>query len=274
MDTASREEALTGGDRRRRATEPNGPASVLKALHLLDAFRGEGANLRVSDLARETGMPVSTAYRLLAHMVDGGYVRKVGTRYQPGDKLMELGSHVVQQRTQSLREVVAPYLGDLYSKCGSTTRFGVLDGADVIIVDKVVGLQTVPAPTAVGGRVSALCTALGKAQLAFQERQRIEEVMVRTPLPRRTRYSVTSADVLMKQLEQVRSTRIALDREEAVVGQVCLGTPLIVDGRVRGAISVSFPAHRAEFQHSSQALLKTARLVEDAIGRAMLPAAA
>ena len=251
-----------------RTAEAHSPASVLKALHLLDVFRGREASLGVSDLAREAGMPVSTAYRLLAHLVDGGYVHKEGTRYQPGDKLVELGSRVLQRRTQTLQEVVAPYLGDMYSRCGSTARLGVLDGTDVVILDKVVGLQTVPAPTAVGGRVPALITALGKAQLAFQDSSRVG-ALLRSPLPRRTRYSVTSPMILSRQLEQIKSTRIALDKEEAVVGQVCLATPVMAGGRVQGAISLSFPAHRAEFQRSARVLLATARSIEGALGPAM-----
>ncbi|WP_017934600.1 IclR family transcriptional regulator [Nocardioides sp. Iso805N] len=246
----------------RRGSENNGPASVVKALHLLDVFREANAGLGVSELARHAGMPVSTAYRLLAHLVEGGYVHKDGTRYRPGDKLVELGTRVLEHRTQALRELVAPHLGDLYSICGTTTRLGVLDGSEVIIVDKVVGSQTVPAPTAVGGRVSALCTALGKAQLAFSDPRQVELLLQGTPLPRQTRHSLTSAALLNKQLEQIRSTRIAFDREEAVVGQVCVATPLFIGGKARAAISVSYAAQRVDYRSSVDALLRTAGRIE------------
>ncbi|WP_157171858.1 IclR family transcriptional regulator [Nocardia higoensis] len=247
-----------GNDRR-------GTASVVKALQLLDEFLGGDASMGVSDIARRAGIPTSTAFRLLAYLVESGFVSKEGTRYRPGDKLFELGNRVAHSRPRGLREQVAPYLGDLYAGSGLTTRLAILDGADIVILDKVVGLHTLPAPTPIGGRAPATCTALGKALLAFQPGAEIAKVL-QGPLVRRSRHSVTNPAVLHRQLVDIRATRLAYDRQESVLGQVCVATPIMRGGVAVGAISLSAPAVRVNLQRSEAALRRTAGQIERVLG--------
>ncbi len=243
--------------------EQQGTASVLKALHLLDVFVGNRGAMGVSEIARRAGVPVSTAYRLLAYLVEGGFVTKEGTLYRPGDKLFEFGTQVVNSRLQSLREQAAPYLGELYATFGMTARLAVLDGPEIVIVDKIVGLRTLPALTAVGGRLPATCTALGKAMLAFQPEAVLKEVL-QGPLPRRTRYSVVVPGLLHRQLIETRSTRLAYDREESVLGHVCVATPIRRDGLAVAAISLSGPPRRVDPRHLGPALVRAAGQIERA----------
>lgn len=242
-------------------TGQQGTASVLKALQLLDIFRGNAGAMGVSDLARRADVPTSTAYRLLAYLVEGGFVTKEGTRYRPGDKLFELGNQVANSRLQRLRERAAPYLGELYATFRMTARLAVLDGPEIVIVDKIVGLHTLPAPTAVGGRVPATCTALGKAMLAFQPADVLKEVLQR-PLPRRTRYSVAAPGLLHRQLIETRSTRLAYDREESVLGHLCVAAPILRDGAAVAAISLSGPPCRVDLRQSGTALLRAVGQIE------------
>lgn len=238
-----------------------GTASVLKALQLLDEFRNGDASMGVSDIARRVGVPTSTAYRLLAYLVESGFVSKEGTQYRPGDKLFELGNQVAHCRPRGLRERVAPYLGELYAASGMTARLAILDGPEIVIVDKIVGLRTLPAPTAIGGRVPATCTALGKAMLAFQPPQRLAQIF-QEALPRRTRHSVASRSVLHQQLVEIRSTRLAYDRQESVLGQVCVATPIMRDGIAVAAISLSAPTVRSNLVQSGNALRQAAGQIE------------
>jgi len=247
------------------ANDRRGTASVVKALQLLDEFLDGDASMGVSDIARRAGIPTSTAFRLLAYLVESGFVSKEGTRYRPGDKLFELGNRVAHSRPRGLREQVAPYLGDLYAGSGMTTRLAILDGSDIVILDKVVGLHTLPAPTPIGGRVPATCTALGKALLAFQPHAELAKVL-RGPLPRRSRHSLTNPGILHRQLMDIRSTRLAYDRQESVLGQVCVATPIMRGDVAVGAISLSAPAVRVNLQRSEATLRKTAGHIERLLG--------
>lgn len=237
-----------------------GTASVVKALQILDLFRMGAPASGVSDLARQAGVPVSTAYRLLSYLIDAGFVIKDGTKYRPSGKLFELGNRVTSAGPQNLRERVAPHLGELYSVSGCTVRLAVLNGPEAVIVDKIVGLRTLPAPTAIGGRVPATCSALGKAMLAHEPAGAVASVLGGA-LPRMTRYSLTSPQLIQRQLAEVTTTGLAYDREETVLGQVCMATPIVSQGRVVAAISLSSATHSADLRKSGHLLLTAARRI-------------
>jgi len=259
MTTAAHEDMVfEKAPRAPRSAEQGGTASVVKALQILDLFRMGAPASGVSDLARQAGVPVSTAYRLLGYLIDAGFVIKDGTKYRPSAKLFELGNRVTGP--QNLRERVAPHLGELYSTSRCTVRLAVLDGPEVVIIDKIVGLRTLPAPTAIGGRVPATCSALGKAMLAYEPAGTVANVLSGA-LPRMTRYSLTSPQAIQRQLAEVTTTGLAYDREETVLGQVCLATPIVAQGRVVAAISLSSATHNADLRKSGQLLLGTARRV-------------
>lgn len=241
-------------------SDHQGTASVLKALQLLDVFRDGGPVLGVSEIARRAGVPTSTAFRLLAYLVEGGFITKESTRYRLGDKLFELGNQVSLCRPKGLRDLAAAHLGEVYAATGLTVRLAVPEGAEVVIVDSIVGLRTVPALTAIGGRVPATCTALGKAMLAFRPAEDVAKVLT-GPLPRRTRYSASQPRLLHKQLIDVRASRLGYDLEESVLGQVCVAAPILKGGVAVAAISLSARTHQANLTRSTAALQQAGRRI-------------
>lgn len=220
------------------STEATGTASVLRALQLLDVFTGDQPIMGVSEIGRRAGIPTSTVHRLLSHLVKGGFVAKEGPSYRLSEKLFELGNQVAHSRPQGLRDMAAPFLGELFGATKLTTHLAVLDGPQVVLVDKVVGLSTHPARTVVGGRYPAVCTSLGKAILAFQSEEDVRSVIT-AGMPRRTRFTLVHPAALLQELAQTRITRLAYDREEATLGQTCIAAPVVVNGVAIGAISFS-----------------------------------
>ncbi|MGY1820999.1 IclR family transcriptional regulator [Geodermatophilus sp. SYSU D00079] len=214
------------------------PTSVSKALQLLDAFRLAGPSLGVSELARRAGVPKSTAFRLLAYLEQGGYVERTGTDYRLGWRLFELGNRVHHCRPRGLRDLALPYLSELYVSTGNVVHLGVLEGVDVVYLEKIHGLRAVQTPTSVGSRMPAACVGLGKAVLAYRDPDTVRRV-VSAGLERRTPYSIAEPGRFLHELGRVRTTGIAFDREEAALGLTCVAAPILVDGRAVAAISVS-----------------------------------
>jgi DNA-binding IclR family transcriptional regulator len=106
-------------------------------------------------------------------------------------------------------------------------------------VEKIVGHRPVPSPSQVAGRLPASCTAVGKVLLAFSDEEVLRAV-VQKGLPRTTRYSITVPAVLAEELEHVRSTGVAYDREEVRLGLQCVAAPVrAADGRLAAALSIS-----------------------------------
>ena len=207
-----------------------------RAVDVLTAFtRGPGTVLSLAELARRTGLPKPTLHRLLATLDALCLVERTANGYQLGIRLFELGEHV--PRKQRLREAALPFLQDLFEASHDTVHLAVLDGTDVVYLERIRGHHSVKPASRVGGRLPAFCTGVGKAQLAFVP-DAIAAVMA-MPLVARTAYTVTDHQVLAAQLERVRETGIAFDREENTIGVVCVAAPILVDGRPVGAVSVT-----------------------------------
>lgn len=212
--------------------------SVNKALQLLDSFRHGGPSLGVSELARRVALPKSTAFRLLSDLEHGGYVERAGTSYKLGWRLFELGNRVQHCRPRGLREIALPHLSELYARTGHVVNLAVLEGAEVVYLDKIHGRRAVRTPTTVGSRMPATCVGLGKAMLAFSDQEALRRV-VSSGLERRTPYSITEPGRLLKELERIRTSGIAFDHEEAALGLACVAAPILVGGRCLAAISIS-----------------------------------
>jgi IclR family transcriptional regulator, KDG regulon repressor len=236
------------------ATEPNpvvesveddheAVPAVMKALQLLDAFRGAGPRLGVSAIARRAGVPKSTAFRLLGHLEQGGYVERDGSDYCLGRHLFELGNSVPICLPHGLRDIAAPHLGQLFTRTQRVVHLAVLDGTDVVYLEKISGPDTVQVGTSVGGRMPAGCASLGKAILAFGGRDAIGHVL-NAGLTRRTRYSIADPARFLRELSRVRHEGIAFDREEIQLGLVCAAAPILSEGRAVAAVSVSGHAPR------------------------------
>lgn len=229
-------------EKRDDASDASGlDTSVGKALAVLDAFRGEGRVLGVSQVAERAGLPRSTAHRLLNLLVEHGYVERTDARYRLSRAIFELGNMVSDCRPRSLRTIAMPFMTELYESTHATVHLAVLDGHDVLCVEKIYGHHGVSLPSRVGGRVPALCTALGKAILGCSDPGTIEAALS-VPIPRLTKRTIVNPAVLRDILARVGQTHVAQDSEGSVLGACCLAAPVLArDSTILGAVSVSFP---------------------------------
>lgn len=225
----------------REAADRQVVPSVTKALQLLDAFRTDGPTLGVSQVSRLAGVPKSTAFRLLAYLEQSGFVERDGKDYCLGRRLFELGNSVPLCRPDGLRELAAPHLTDLFVATRTVVHLAVLEGTDVVYLEKISGGSTLKIPTTVGGRMPAGCSALGKAMLAFSDRDTVRSVL-QAGLVRKTPYSIIDPTRFVHQLRKVRDEGVSYDREEIALGLVCVAAPIVVKGRAVGAVSASGPA--------------------------------
>src|SRR6202034_1086110 len=148
---------------------------------VLDAFDGPG-RLTLAQLVRRTGLPRSSAHRVLERLVQLRWLRRSGRDYELGMRLVELGSLAVHQ--DRLVRAAAPLLGELHRATGLVVHLAVLDGPDVVYLDKISDRALGATPTRVGGRQPAHCTAVGKAILAYSDRDAELDLRVR-----KTKYS-------------------------------------------------------------------------------------
>lgn len=207
-----------------------------KVQAILDALAEAGV-LGLSELARRSGVPKPTVHRLCGDLVAWGVVERAGDAFRLGPKLFELGARVPGRR--QLREAALPFVEDLYVATGLTVHLAVLDGLDVVYIERLTGRRFAPAPSAVADRLPLHCTATGKCLLAFGPPELLEAV-VAGGLPARTARSITDGSVLADELRRVRHAGTATEVGEVSPGHVAAGAPIFeLGGRVAGALSIT-----------------------------------
>ena len=213
-----------------------GIAVINRSVDILASFaRGAETTLTLAEIARRTTLPKATAHRILAALVTVGLVDRTEGGYQLGIRLFELGEHV--PRKQRLREAALPFLQDLYEASHDTVHLAVLEGAEVVYLERIRGHNGPKVASRVGGRNPAHCTGVGKALLAFDADA--ARLVLSQPLARRTRYTKTDAKVLAAELAEIARAGLTFDREENSIGVSCVAAPIIVEGRAVGAISIT-----------------------------------
>jgi len=242
-------------------------ASVTKALRLLDVFRHEGPVLGVSELARQAGVAKSTAFRLLALLEDADLVEREGTGYRLSWRIFELGTTVQHRWPHGLREIASPWMTEVFVKSGLVVHLAVLEGSDVLYLEKVSGPRSPRTPTAVGARVPANCSSLGKSMLAYC-RPEIVQMVLGGSLARRTAYSVTEPGRLAAELQRIRAAGVAMDKEEAALGLGCVAAPIVSGTNVVAAISVAGPVQNMNWTASAALVKGAARRIAIDLGAA------
>ncbi|MCN9241126.1 IclR family transcriptional regulator [Streptomyces sp. RY43-2] len=214
-------------------------AAVDKAISLLvvlgDRAHGETG---VSELARRARMSKSTAYRVLGMLERNGVVERVGTGYRLGERLHHLGRAVYAPGAEGVRDLLLPYLADLYETTRETVHLAVLHGTHVVYLAKLYGHRPTPVPSRIGGRLPAHTTAVGKVLLAYDSDA--AERVLSEPLERFTDHTLTDPDELAAELDAIRRSGVAFDDEEYQPGLACVAAPVLSrGGRAVAALSVA-----------------------------------
>lgn len=235
--------------------------SVAKALRLLTVFQTITPPVGVSELARLSGLPKSTAFRFLADLEKVGFVERDGSDYRLGIPLFELGNKVPVCRPNGLRDSAMPELSRLHMRTGLSVNLGVLEGTDVVHVAKVnQSTRTLPGHLLPGSRRPATCSAVGKAILAFSPTEVLRSI-VESGLERRTRYSITELPRLQRDLARVRESGVAHEQEESVLGLIGLAAPIMLQGRPVGAVGVTLRAPATQLARHAGEVRSAARAI-------------
>jgi IclR family transcriptional regulator, KDG regulon repressor len=218
-------------------------STVAKTLRVLEAFSYAEPVLGVSELARKLGMGKSSVHRALSTLLEHGYVAKTpDDRYRLGLKLHEMGQLVVSGIR--LHEVAHGPLERLRAECQETVHLAVLDGTDVVYIDRFESAGLARVLNRVGLRVPAHVTSSGKCLLAFSDPTLTERVIA-AGLPRRAPRTITTASMFHDALAKVRKDGYAVSVEESEAKMTSVGAPVFGrDGSCIAALSIVGPSLR------------------------------
>ena len=198
-------------------------------------------------------------HRLAQELVRWGLLERRHGDYRLGMRLFEMGQRVPRQRI--LRDLARPFMEDLFQATGETIHLAVLDGLDVLYLEKISGHGQVGRPSRVAGRMPLHCTATGKALLAFGPPSLVEEVLA-SPLPRVTPRTVVAPRLLGQELQRAREQGHAVEHEQTRIGYMSVATPLYgATGVVVAALSVTAPSARASVDRYASLLTMVSRRI-------------
>lgn len=253
-------------------------ATLAKGLAVMDWLVRQQRSCRVSEVAQAFGLARSNAHRTLQTLVACGWVQQdeASSAYRPSLKLFELGALV--ESVADLRPLMRPHLAALSAATGETIHLAVLDGAEIVYLDKFDSPLPVAAYSRIGGRAPAACVASGKALLAALGedestlRQRLGDLQPHTP------HSLTDPADLLRELQRTRERGFAENREEWRLGVCGLGVPVFnARGEPVAAIGISVPSirfGRARARELAQQLVHTAAAASATLGFLPAPARA
>ena len=220
-------------------------STVRNAARLLKEFRSREASIGVSELARRLGLGKSGVHRLLTTLVAEGLLERDPHTggYRLGIVMFELGEAVKVHL--DLHAAAGPVLAQLREQIGESSQVGVLDGLEVVYVDRLESAHSLRLFTETGRRVPAHCTSSGKVLLAYRPEREREALLARAPLPRLTAHTIVDPAALRDELAAVRARGWAEAVDEREIGVASLAAPIRdVHGAVVAAISIGAPVAR------------------------------
>jgi DNA-binding IclR family transcriptional regulator len=211
--------------------------SIDRAAAILKALASGPRRLGVSELADRLGLARPTVHGLLQTLQDHGFVEqdRASEKYQLGPGLLQLGYSYLDLNELRARSIV--HADRLASRTGAAVRVGVMHAASVVVVHHAFRPDASIQILEVGSQLPVHASALGKAMLAFQPPTVIEELTAEA-LPRLTKRTRT-AQALREELIEVRDQGVAIERDEAVLGESSVAAPIFDhSARAVGAIGV------------------------------------
>ena len=242
-----------------------------RGMKVLDALLDARAPLSLEQICAYTGLPKSTAFRIIVNLLQGQYLVETEKGYWLGLKMLRFGALVEEKL--DLMQQARPFLNQLRDQVNETIHLAVLDDdLRVVYVEKLstqhaVGLMM----SRIGITAPMHCTALGKAMAAFRPEGDIRHWIRTHGLKPVTATTITDEDAFLQELREIRSRGYAVDNGEFEASVRCVAAPIRDrTGRVIAAVSISGPDSRMPVPliGSSMAMqvVKTAQLISEALG--------
>jgi len=245
--------------------------SVDRALSILELLSKYPKGLGLTTIAKELNLAKSTAHRLVSSLVtrDFIYQSKKDESYKLSFKLAKLSFGIIENI--DIRKIARPYIEELSAEVNEVVHLCILDGHEVVYIDKVESTRTLRMYSQIGKRALLHCTGVGKMILSGLPDNEIKNIIDRTGLPKFTENTITSWESLQNDIQLIRSRGYSLDQEEHESGIYCISAPIYdYTGEIVAGFSVSGPTERVtegiSSNHYKKHVLETSRTISELMG--------
>jgi IclR family pca regulon transcriptional regulator len=251
----------------RRSSRPDFVQSLERGLAVIRAFDAEHRDLRLSDVAASTGLTRAAARRFLLTLVELGYVRSEDGRFSLRPRVLDLGYAYVS--SLSFGEVARPHMEQLVHELDESSSVSVLDDTDIVYVVRVPARRIMTITLAVGARLPAFATSMGRVLLAALPPEQLEERLAQIELHKYTQHTIASKQALREDLQRVAHDGFAIVDQELEQGLRSVAVPIRDAAGSVAALNISVHASRTDMRTLRKRfvpeVLKTAAAMESDI---------
>ena len=249
-----------------------GIQSIERASAILRALASGPRRLGVSDLSDRLGLAKGTTHGLLRTLQAEGLVEQDPEtgKYQLGAGLLQLGNSYLDVNELRARSIA--WSDRLASSSGEAVRVGTLHGDGVIVIHHVFRMDNTLQIPEVGAHLPLHATALGKVLIAYH--RSVADDLLAGGVTRLTHATIVGPAALRKMLDGVREKGWAAEREEAIIGEASIASPVFDRaGAAAGAIGIVGPVERLYSRRQPRAPLighvrEAARAISRELGAA------
>jgi IclR family acetate operon transcriptional repressor len=236
--------------------------SVDKALLALEALSKAADGLPLGALATLLGLKRNSLHRTLAALRFRGFVTQDSRgNYQLGPSLVRVAEEFFS--SSRLRQLFHPLLEALVGEVNELCHLGMLDGMDIVHMDKIEPQQSIRVWSSIGSRSAAVTTALGRAIIAFTYDDFASfSRKFHGPIPQRTAHTVTDWHEVWSEMRITRLRGYAVENQEGQEGVSCVAIPVLRSGIPLLSVSISAPTERMNRRRTTQ----LASIIRDQIG--------
>lgn len=218
--------------------------SIDRAVAILECFSENRRELKLSEIVYMLDLNKSTVHGILNTLKYHRFIDQdeITKKYRLGIRFIEYGELVIN--SMDVRNIAYPIIEDVCERIEETVHVAMLDGSDVVYVEKKECNKSIKTSTKIGARFPAYITADGKIILSYLDDDKLNEFLPEK-IKKLTPNTITDRNKLLKVLHEMRNKGYATDNEEVVQGISCVAAPIIEHtGRVRFSLSITGPTVR------------------------------
>lgn len=250
------------------ARKSAGQSALARVVRVLEAFDQDTPVLTVMQLARRADLSSPTAYRVVGDLVEMGLLERDRNGVRVGVRLWEIASRA--PRGLGLREAAMPFMEDLHAVVRHHTQLSVLEGREVLFIERLSARNAVVNFTRIGGRLPAHASSSGLVLLAHAERSVQEEVLA-GPLHRYTSKTPVDPNELRSLLASVRQRGYVVCDGFIHHDALGIAVPVWAPDGVVAALALVVPSMDAQPTAHVPALIAAARGISRAMGASPTP---
>ncbi len=231
--------------------------AIQKAIAILETIANDTRALSLPDIAEQLSLPRQTIYRMVKQLEEIGLVIRDPSRerYCVGQRLNDLALASISNSHQN--KASHAILQHLVDEVGETCNVGMLDGHEVIYIDRVECDWPLRVQLMAGSRVPIYCTAIGKLLLANLEAEARQNVLSVSEIKRFTDNTITSPEELETNLEEVRLLGYSINNQEDSIGLIAMAVPIRDGhGQMVAGLAVHAPEARLSIPAAQRLLPK------------------